>query len=252
MELATKMPTPYKMSSIKLAEMYSTERGVEAWPALIDQGRFDLVIAEKSLKLNRNWIAERQPTKITEIIEHKDKLITLGSARHYRGLEYAADHAAIVFASAMSLMKPARKVDDDEAWVEIAMWIVEDYVHLTYSDLKLMVKMGMKGKFGANYERIDVQTIFQWAEAYDKERLKTIQVMQERKYKQRRKDEEQTAVKCPPDLSKKISDLADKVEAKDPVEASKRMQTWQIENDIDPGMSDEQWEDHLKKSGTTR
>lgn len=105
----------------------------------------------------------------------------------------------------------AGKTIEDHALRELAVMIIEDFEWLTFPDVKLCLRNGIKGKYGEVFDRVDVQVIYRWFEAYKEERLAASEKLRRELKRALDIDMEENAVPMPEDIKKKFEILENKM-----------------------------------------
>jgi len=126
-------------------------------------------MAVKSLNLKQQ-LAECGHSWIEDILEEPHKFPSLGTIQHYRGRDKAQQVIMTIISEAMDQLSVQRGFNEKMLFT-CAEWILGDNKNLTIADLKLCLKMGIRGDFGAIYDRFDTNVVLTWINEYWEKRL---------------------------------------------------------------------------------
>ena len=178
---------------------------------LVDQKTFNLQQATNTLSFGIENIKRIKINRIDESINSSTP--SLAAFRKYHGSQRT--YAALMW----QLMKFSKYMEvgkgmDDEKIEFTAELIMDDYYHLKFTDVYLCLKMGIGGKFGMSYDRMDVQTVMIWFEKYNVKRLEAAEAerLRERKKAQKEQEDAKQYAKMPESLIKLKNDLEKKWE----------------------------------------
>jgi len=178
---------------------------------LVDQKTFNLQQATNTLSFGIENIKRIKINRIDESINSSTP--SLAAFRKYHGSQRT--YAALMW----QLMKFSKYMEvgkgmDDEKIEFTAELIMDDYYHLKFTDVYLCLKMGIGGKFGMSYDRMDVQTVMIWFEKYNVKRLEAAEAerLRERKKAQKEQEEAKQYAKMPESLIQLKNELEKKWE----------------------------------------
>jgi hypothetical protein len=178
---------------------------------LVDEKTFNLQQATNSLSFGIDNIKQIKINRIDESINSTTP--SLAAFRKYNGSQRT--YAALMW----QLMKFSKYMEvgkgmDDEKIEFTAELIMDDYYHLKFTDVYLCLKMGIGGKFGMSYDRMDVQTVMIWFEKYNVKRLEAAEAerLRERKKAQKEQEDAKQYAKMPESLIQLKNDLEKKWE----------------------------------------
>lgn len=182
----------------------------ERWIGLLSSKKFHYPIAKNTLKLKRSYVKDLNYSDVQSILSETH--FSIESAKIYRGQEITVANIVLMFADLFKYVKVGKAIED-EALKDLAEMLLEDYPYLSFPDLKLCLKNGIKGKYGEIYDRLDVPVIFSWFRQYDEERTRISQKLKQEAHKQRMQEEK--GVPMPEAIRKKFEELEHKVKAQD-------------------------------------
>jgi hypothetical protein len=178
---------------------------------LIEERNFNLQQANQVMQVGLDEIKKIKVNKIIESIN--SDIPSLAAYRKYHG------ESNTYLALSWQLMKfsqfqAVNKGMSDEMVEMICELILDDYYHLKFTDVYLCLKMGIGGKFGMSYDRMDVQTVMIWFEKYNIKRLEAAELerLRERKKEQKEQEEAKQYAKMPKSLIQLKNDLEKKWE----------------------------------------
>lgn len=90
---------------------------------------------------------------------------TLGAMATYLGDGAAVQVVAEMITAAALLLNVGKNIRQEQVY-PIAEIITSENKHLTVADFRAAMRMGVTGKFGATYDRLDVTVISEWCTKY--------------------------------------------------------------------------------------
>ncbi len=76
------------------------------------------------------------------------------------------EYVTMALVQAQRLLNVSPKLEENVIR-KAASYILEDYAHLTITDLALCTKLGIKGQLSPFYGRLDAQVVYDWFYAYN-------------------------------------------------------------------------------------
>lgn len=101
-----------------------------------------------------------------------DVFPTLATVRKYHSGATAKGAAAEIIGQGAALLNVGKNLQPHQIEF-IADEILREYYYLTIGEIRYIVERGVRGEYGTNYDRFDVQTVFEWIEKYLVERTST-------------------------------------------------------------------------------
>lgn len=132
-----------------------------------------LVIAQ-SLRWTPEQYMAMNPEAIEDIVKHADKFTSIRNIVKVWGMD-AWTNFVIKMMYEVSEMVNVKNGITEKVMEALPVQFANDKEcsQLTIPDLILCVKMGVRGKFGDDFNRLDVPTVFRWVNAYYKQRKST-------------------------------------------------------------------------------
>lgn len=179
---------------------------INRWCDLQEKGKYDEVVAVKTVKLSQVHIENlAYYSSIEQILENIDNQIVIASARHYLGEKYTIGHMELLINSVFNFIKVGKTI---ESFImpELCQMIIDEFgLWMTFADLKLCLRYGVMNKYGTTYDRIDSQVLFNWISHYRIERFNESERLKAEAIRKQNTDDK--GIPMPPDIKSKMEEL---------------------------------------------
>lgn len=182
-------PSNFCLQLQSICDRFGDRELTDRWVNLVELRRFNLPLAKKTLLIRRELVEKMNPRSIDSILNHIDKLPSIGSVRHYRGQKNTVSWVGSIINLVDRSINLVRPITADQ--VDIAANILIDkYSFLNLADIKYLVINGIAGRYGKVLDRFDVNVFFTWVDQYCEERHTVAEHRKIRTHDQIKKSEE--------------------------------------------------------------
>lgn len=120
-----------------------------------------------------------RPAKIEDCFEGSPSLATVSK---YQSREVCEQTLAALIFGAAELLNVGKDMSPMQVGF-MAEYIAADYPYFTLADVKMCLRMGVLGKFGEVFGRLDVQVLAKWFAKYAELRLETAEQLAYQRHK---------------------------------------------------------------------
>lgn len=124
--------------------------------------------ALQCLEIKRGAWAEINPATIQDCISMQAP--TLGAVGHYCGKETAAQVLSEIITATALLLNVGKNLRAEQI-APMAEILESEFRFMNIADIRLAMKRGILGKYGAQYDRFDIQVVSEWLTKFWEERL---------------------------------------------------------------------------------
>lgn len=131
---------------------------------------FEEAKAQSSLLALPENLHRIKPAKIEQAMS--DVFPTLATVRKYHDEATALAAVCEIIAQGAALLSIGRNIQPHQIRF-VAEEILREYYYLTIAEIRFCIEQGVRGNYGAIYDRLDTSVIFDWLEKYISERTET-------------------------------------------------------------------------------
>jgi len=142
----------------------------EKWSILLAKSLFEEAKAQSSLLALPENLHRVKPAKIEQAMS--DVFPTIATVRKYHDEATALAAVCEIIAQAAALLSIGRNIQPHQIRF-VAEEILKEYYYLTIAEIRFCIENGVRGNYGAIYDRLDTSVIFDWLEKYILERTET-------------------------------------------------------------------------------
>lgn len=142
----------------------------EKWTILLAKSLFEEAKAQSSLLALPENLHRVKPAKIEQAMS--DVFPTIATVRKYHDEATALAAVCEIIAQAAALLSIGRNIQPHQIHF-VAEEILKEYYYLTIAEIRFCIEQGVRGNYGAIYDRLDTSVIFDWLEKYLLERAET-------------------------------------------------------------------------------
>lgn len=132
------------------------------------------------------WADGPRPKTLQGIQRNKNKWITLGALKAFRGDHYITAIIVLEIDTMAAALNLVRNISPNVAKIAAEL-ILGDFSYLTLDDVRLCLENGLKSKYGALMDRLDAQVIYKWFDSYAEERMKSAEYQSEHQHQVEKK-----------------------------------------------------------------
>ncbi len=148
------------------------------WQGLQQAGKFEQDKADLSMLAMPEILPKIKPANIEDAMS--DKTPTIATARKYQGEEVAKYAVVEIVSQAAALLSISRNLQTHQVEF-LADEILRDWYWLTLAEIRFFMLEGVRGKYGAIYDRLDVNVVLDWLAQYSEQRTAIAEKMQREK-----------------------------------------------------------------------
>lgn len=136
--------------------------------SIIPSNKFVQERAIMCLAISQGAWTEIRLANFDQAIAHKTPI--LAALKNYLGEVIASQTVCEIVAYYAMMLNVGKNLQKHQI-ASMAELLLLTYGHMTVSDFKLALQMGVTGKFGTTYDRFDIEVICSWCEKYWNERI---------------------------------------------------------------------------------
>ena len=177
---------------------------------MIPKEKFSVDKAKQCYAVCAGQWQQETPQKIIDCIGANSP--TIGAVSFYMGKDDAIQVISEMITAAALLLNVGKNIRPEQSYL-IAQIIFSEYKYLTVADFRFVLRSGMLGHYGKQYDRFDIQVISEWCKEFWENRCNLAEGLKKMENHEFIKAEKTAVIM--PDWFKEFSDkLTEKVETK--------------------------------------